>query len=98
MTDTTSKTPVTRSSQRKRAKKKGQRPPIGGTAVAGAKSTQPKQISTTNNPQQQEMESYNRTMRRRMQRMGMGPYANEPKKAKTLQEKRKEKMERLKQR
>ena len=46
---------------------------IGGTAVPGARSTQPKEISTTNNPQQQQADSYNRTMRRRMEQMGTSP-------------------------
>jgi hypothetical protein len=46
---------------------------VGGTAVQGAKSTQPKEISATS-PSQQETESYNREMRRRMQHMGTGPY------------------------
>lgn len=45
---------------------------VGGTAVPGAKSTQPKEITTTN-PQQQQAESYNRDMRRRMQHLGTGP-------------------------
>ena len=36
---------------------------IGGTAVQGAKSTQPKEIKATS-PTQQEAESYNREMRR----------------------------------
>jgi hypothetical protein len=50
---------------------------IGGTAVPGAKSTLPKEIKTTS-PSQQEAESYNREMRRRMQHMGMGSYAQGP--------------------
>ena len=50
---------------------------IGGTAVPGAKSTQPKEINTTS-PSQQEAESYNREMRRRMQHMGVGSYARGP--------------------
>ncbi len=48
---------------------------IGGTAVQGAKATQPKQI-TSNNPQQQQVESYNRQMRRRMEHMGTSPTQN----------------------
>src|SRR5712692_5454256 len=52
---------------------KGHKPGIGGTAVQGAKSTQPKEIKATS-PTQQETESYNREMRRRMQHMGTGPY------------------------
>jgi hypothetical protein len=50
---------------------------IGGTAVPGAKSTQPKEIKPTA-PSQQEAESYNREMRRRMQHMGTGPYGQGP--------------------
>jgi hypothetical protein len=45
---------------------------VGGTAIQGAKSTQPKEITATN-PQQQQAESYNRTMRRRMEHLGAGP-------------------------
>jgi len=45
---------------------------VGATAVPGAKSTQPKEITTTD-PQQQQAESYNRDMRRRMQHLGTGP-------------------------
>jgi len=56
---------------------KSSRPAVGGTAVPGARSTQPKEIKTTS-PSQQEAESYNREMRRRMQHMGMGPYAEGP--------------------
>src|SRR5581483_6384288 len=48
---------------------------VGGTAVQGAKTTQPKQI-TSNNPQQQQVESYNRQMRRRMEHMGTSPTQN----------------------
>jgi hypothetical protein len=50
---------------------------IGGTAIPGAKSTQPKEIKSTS-PSQQEAESYNREMRRRMQHMGVGPNAGGP--------------------
>lgn len=52
---------------------KGNRSRIGGTAVSGAKSMQPRQASTTNNPQQQQYESYNRDMRRRMEHLGTAP-------------------------
>jgi hypothetical protein len=66
---------------------KNRRPTIGGTAVPGAKSTQPKLI-----PEGQQMqerpEMYNREMRRRMQQMGTGPYS-EP--APNVMQKRKEK-------
>lgn len=48
------------------------RPRYGGTAVTGAKSTQPREIHT-NNPQQQQTESYNRDMRRRMEHLGTAP-------------------------
>jgi hypothetical protein len=56
---------------------KNRKPVIGGTAVQGAKSTQPKEI-TASSPAQQEAESYNREMRRRMQHMGTGPYGGNP--------------------
>ncbi len=56
---------------------KNRKPAIGGTAVQGAKSTQPKEITATS-PAQQEAESYNREMRRRMQHMGTGPYGGNP--------------------
>jgi hypothetical protein len=79
-----------------RSGNKGARTQIGGTAVPGAKSTQPKQVSNTNNPQQQEMESSNRMMRRRMERLGTGPQSSEP--PKTIQERRKERKERVKER
>ena len=93
----TIKPAATPSSGKNRSGKKNKRLQVGGTAVPGAKSTQPKQQSSTNNPQQQEMEGYNRTMRRRMQQMGVGPYAGEQQKVKTLQERRKERIERIKQ-
>src|SRR5205809_500385 len=47
-------------------------PRIGGTAAPGAKSTRPKEI-TSKSPQQQQAESYNRDMRRRMEHLGTGP-------------------------
>ena len=53
---------------------KNRKPTIGGTAVQGAKSTQPKEIPTTPAAQQQP-ESYNREMRRRMEHLGTGPYS-----------------------
>ena len=55
---------------------KSRKPAVGGTAVPGAKSTQPKEITAS--PAQQEAESYNREMRRRMQHMGTGPYGGSP--------------------
>ncbi|SRR5712691_528215 len=45
-------------------------PKVGGSAVQGAKSTQPRPVSASNDPNQQQMDSYNRTMRRRMEQMG----------------------------
>ena len=77
-------------------KQKNYRPQIGGTAVPGAKSTLPKQISTSNNPQQQELETANRTMRRRMEQLGTGPQA--PEQTKTAVNRRKERIQRLKER
>ena len=56
---------------------KSRKPAVGGTAVSGAKSTQPKEIKATSQSQQ-EAESYNREMRRRMQHMGTGPYGGSP--------------------
>ncbi len=44
---------------------------IGGTAVPGAKSTLPREATPSSNSQQ--AESYNRTMRRRMEQLGTGP-------------------------
>ncbi len=55
---------------------KNRRPAIGGTAVPGAKSTLPKEIPTSQTPNaEQQAETYNREMRRRMQHMGTGPYS-----------------------
>jgi len=68
---------------------------IGGTAVRGAKSTQPKEIKTTS-PSQQEADSYNREMRRRMQHMGMGPYSQGP--ADVARSRRQKRVEKRKQR
>lgn len=73
---------------------KSNRSTIGGTAVVGAKSTQPRAASQSNNPQQQQAENYNRTMRRRMQKLGTGPYSENP--AVTAQERRQKRIERKK--
>ena len=70
---------------------KSSRSQIGGTAIQGAKSTQPRQV-TSSNPQQQQAESYNRQMRRRMEHMGTTPSQNTP--AQKRQRKRLEKRER----
>jgi hypothetical protein len=85
------------SSSAKKGATKGNKARIGGTAVPGAKSTAPKPVPTTNNASQQQAESYNRDMRRRMQHMGTGPY-NENQKATSPQERRKKNIERKKQR
>ncbi len=53
---------------------KSNQPRVGGTAVSGAKSTRPKEVTSTN-PQQQQAESYNRDMRRRMDHLGTGSQA-----------------------
>jgi len=74
---------------------KGDKPRIGGTAVPGAKSTQPREVNTTN-PSQREAESYSRMMRRRMQHLGTGPYGEDP--AVAAQEKRQKRIERKKKR
>lgn len=93
-TNTTGQTNTPKStSSRGRPSSKGNRPQIGGTAVPGAKSTQPKEVNTTNNPQQQQTESYNRTMRRRMEHMGTTPGQTN-----TLQDKRKKRLEKRRQR
>ena len=72
---------------------KSRKPAIGGTAVQGAKSTQPKEITTS--PTQQEAESYNREMRRRMQHMGTGPYGGSP--TDTVRDKRQKRIDKRKQ-
>jgi hypothetical protein len=74
---------------------KSRKPAIGGTAVTGAKSTQPKEIKATSQTQQ-EAESYNREMRRRMQHMGTGPYGGSPTDA--VRDKRQKRIEKRKQR
>lgn len=71
---------------------KSNRPRVGGTATPGAKSTQPREVNTTN-PQQQQAESYNRTMRRRMEHLGTGPNQTSP-----LQDQRKKRLEKRKKR
>lgn len=73
---------------------KNRKPAIGGTAVQGAKSTQPKEITATS-PAQQDAESYNREMRRRMQHMGTGPYGGNPTDA--VRDKRQKRIDKRKQ-
>ncbi len=74
---------------------RGAKSAIGGTAVPGAKSTQPKQISEEASQQQQQLESYNRDMRRRMERMG---YSDAEQRVKTVASVRKKRADRLKER
>ena len=80
---------------------KTRKPEIGGTAVAGARSTQPREITSTN-PQQQQAESYNRQMRRRMEHLGTGPYTENPtlsvrdRKKKRLEKKKQERLQEVK--
>jgi hypothetical protein len=86
---------TTKSKASTRSANKNNRAQIGGTAVPGAKSTLPKQISNTNNPQAQERESSNRTMRRRMEQLGTGQQAAP---TKAPRNRRKERLERIKER
>jgi hypothetical protein len=72
---------------------KNTRSRVGGTAVAGAKSMQPKEITATN-PQQQQAESYNRDMRRRMEHLGTAPGQS----TNTLQNQRQKRLDRRKRR
>ena len=68
-----SSTPASPARSKQRGKNRG--PAIGGPSVPGAKSTQPKEMPSSQNPNaQQQAEMYNRDMRRRMQHMGTGPY------------------------
>jgi hypothetical protein len=76
---------------------KGNKSRVGGTALPGAKSTQPKQPSASSNPNQQQLESYNREMRRRMQHLGAGPYSQDQR-MRSLQEQRNKRIERRKRR
>lgn len=64
--------PTTPVVSRNKGNKKNQRPQVGGTAVAGARSTLPKQAAGTN-PSEQQYEASNRDMRRRTRRMGTDP-------------------------
>lgn len=49
---------------------------VGGTAITGAKSTRPKEMPQSQTPNaEQQADTYNRDMRRRMQHMGTGPYS-----------------------
>lgn len=88
--------PLRTSSRRKGHHESGRsnRSRVGGTAARDAKSVQPKPVSTSNNPNQQQMEGLNRDMRRRMQHLGTGPYSQE-KRMETLQGRRKKRKQRL---
>ena len=68
---------------------------IGGTAIPGARSTQPREVKAVT-PQEQQAESYSRQMRRRMQHLGMGPYGENP--ATTVGEQRRKRLEKRKKR
>lgn len=67
---------------------------IGGTAVQGAKSTLPKQMPNTSDPNELQMASYSRTMRRRVERMGT---TSTDQRMQHVQEKRRERVARNKQ-
>lgn len=56
---------------------KQRKPTIGGTAIQGARATQPKEVPTGPTANQKP-EFYNRETRRRMQHMGTGPYNDQP--------------------
>lgn len=68
---------------------------IGGTAVAGAKSTQPREVKAAT-PAEQQAENYNREMRRRMQHMGTGPYSQNA--SQGLRDRRQKRLEKKKRR
>jgi hypothetical protein len=90
------------SSARGKQQGKNRKSTVGGTAVPGARSTLPKEMPQSQTPNaQQQAETYNRDMRRRMQHMGTGPYS-EPapvparKKAQKRIEERKKRQEEVK--
>ena len=74
---------------------KNHRPQVGGTAVSGAKSMQPRATGEASNPQQQQYDYSNRNMRRRMQQIGTAP--DEENKAQAMRQKRQKRIERRKQ-
>jgi hypothetical protein len=74
---------------------KNRRSTIGGTAVTGAKSTQPREVKAST-PAEQQAENYNREMRRRMEHMGTGPYSQNPSQA--LRDRRQKRMDKKKKR
>jgi hypothetical protein len=66
----------TPASSKGKAGSKGRKSTIGGTAVPGARSMQPKEMPQSQNANaQQQADTYNRDMRRRMEHMGTGPYS-----------------------
>ncbi len=67
--------PTPSSANQPKGKQSGQRrkTTIGGTAIQGARSTQPKEVPTGPTANQKP-EFYNRVTRRRMEQMGTGPY------------------------
>jgi hypothetical protein len=69
-------TPTQAASSKSGQSGKGRKSAIGGTAVPGAKSMRPKEMPTSQSPNaEQQADTYNRDMRRRMQHMGTGPYS-----------------------
>ena len=74
---------------------KNRKPAIGGTAVTGAKSTQPREVKAAT-PAEQQAENYNRETRRRMQHMGTGPYSQNPSQA--LRDRRQKRLDKKKRR
>jgi len=76
--------------------KESERARVGGTAVPGAKSTQPRASTGSGNPQQQQQEYSNRVMRRQMERRGLGPESDTERMQEALS-KRNKKRERKKQ-
>jgi tetrahydromethanopterin S-methyltransferase subunit G len=78
--------------QNKEKEAESQKPSIGGTAVPGAKSTQPREVTSVD-PQRQQFESLNREMRRRLRQMKAGPYTE----AETPLQRRRKRLEKRKQ-
>lgn len=84
-------TPKPQSTSSKQRKSDGSKSSVGGTAKSGAKSTLPRPAPA--NQQQQQQESYNREMRRRMERLGTGP-GNEDDRAAKIQKQRSKRLQR----
>ena len=94
-------TPASPGSASQKKSSKNRQSAVGGTAIPGAKSTQPKELSAAT-PANQQAEYYNRETRRRMQQMGTGPYSDratlDPReRRRKRQEKLKERQEKIKQ-